>query len=100
MGLLSKIIAANVTTRIVKRLNQGGRERPVTGSTAAAPRQTYIPAGGNNLRDRAVQVYRDNPKMVAGVGVLLAAAALQQTPFFEYRSATSNPGVAPWPSSN
>jgi hypothetical protein len=63
--MLSKIVAASLTTRIVKRLNQAGQER-----------QTYIPANAT-LRDRAVQVYRDNPKMVAGVGVLLAAAALQ-----------------------
>ena len=77
MGLLSKIIAANVTTRIVRRLNQAGQERRAATAVASGPRQTYIPANAT-LRDRAVQVYRDNPKMVAGVGVLLAAAALQQ----------------------
>lgn len=78
MGILSKIIAANVTTRIVKRLNQAGQERELRAQSVAnpGPRQTYIPANPT-LRDRAVQVYRDNPKMVAGAGVLIAAAALQ-----------------------
>ena len=78
MGILSKIIAANVTTRIVKGLNQAGRGRtagPVATATTA-PRQTYLPANPT-LIDRATQVYRDNPKMVAGAGVLIAAAALQ-----------------------
>ena len=80
MGLLSKIVAANLTSRVVKRLNSAGQERRAY--DPAAPRQTYIPAnsagtGIGALRDRAVQVYRDNPKMVAGAGVLLAAAALQ-----------------------
>ena len=69
MGLLSKIIAANVTTRIVRKLNEKGRD-PV-------PRQEYIPANPT-LRDRAVQVYRDNPKLVASAGVAIAALVLQQ----------------------
>jgi hypothetical protein len=79
MGMLSKIIAANLTTRVVKRLNQAGRARNAANTvpTTATPQQTYLPANAT-LRDRAVQVYRDNPKMVAGMGVLLAAAALQQ----------------------
>ena len=70
MGLLSKIIAANVTTRIVRKLNEKGRD-PV-------PRQEYIPANPTTLRDRAVQVYRDNPKLVASAGVAIAALVLQQ----------------------
>ena len=79
MGILSKIIAASVTTRIVKRLNQAGRDRaaaPLAKTGTPVPRQTYLPANPT-LVDRAAQVYRDNPKIVAGVGVLIAAAALQ-----------------------
>jgi len=74
MGLLSKIIAANVTTRIVRKLNEKARE-PV--AREPVPRQQYIPANPT-LRDRAAQLYRDNPKLVAGAGVAIAALVLQQ----------------------
>jgi hypothetical protein len=81
MGLLSKIIAAKVTSSIVQKLNQKGRD-PVPQQPVA--RQQYIPARTTmrgrafDVRDRAVNVYRDNPKLVAGVGLLAAAMLLQQ----------------------
>jgi len=81
MGLLSKIIAAKVTSSIVQKLNQKGRD-PVPPQAAA--RQQYLPARPTmrdrafDVRDRAVNVYRENPKLIAGVGVLAAAMLLQQ----------------------
>ena len=73
MGILSKLIAANVTTRIVRRLNAGAR-----------PRQQYIPARPT-LRDRCVgvagrcnEVVRQNPKTAGALGALIAALAVQQ----------------------
>ena len=81
MGLLSKIIAAKVTSSIVQKLNEKGRA-PVPAQPVA--RSQYIPARPTvrdrafDVRDRAVNVYRENPKLVAGVGVLAAAMLLQQ----------------------
>ena len=76
MGMLSKLVAANLTARIVKRLNAGARD--------PAPRQTYIPARPT-LRDRCAglagrcnDVVRQNPKTFAALGALVAAAAVQQ----------------------
>jgi hypothetical protein len=77
MGILSKILAAQATTRIVRYLNEKGREPP-------PPRQQYIPARpalrdrAIDARNRAVSVYRENPKLVAGVGLIAAAMVLQQ----------------------
>ena len=87
MGMLSKLIAANLTTRIVKRLNSGARDPdPVQyqGQGRRVPRQQYIPARPT-LRDRCVgvagrcnEVVRQNPKTFAALGALIAAAAVQQ----------------------
>ena len=85
MGLLSKLIAANVTTRIVKRLNAGAHApEPMPYDGRRVPRQQYIPARPT-LRDRCVgmagrcnDVVRQNPKTVGALGALIAALAVQQ----------------------
>jgi hypothetical protein len=81
--MLSKIIAAKATAAIVQKLNQKSRAQPV-------PRQDYIPAGqslpttgnnrlgGNAVVTRATDFYNKNPKLVASMGVAVAALVLQQ----------------------
>lgn len=89
MGLLSKILAAKATTHVVQKMNQRSR--------AAKAEAEYIPAGqtlptrGSSLQthagayiDRAGRFYKENPKMVAGLGVaaaLMALSALKRRQF-------------------
>lgn len=85
MGILSKLVAANLTARIVKRLNAGARDpEAVRYQGYRAPRQQYIPARPT-FRDRCAgvagrcnEVVRQNPKTFAALGALIAAAAVQQ----------------------
>jgi len=85
MGILSKLVAANLTTRIVKRLNAGARN-PGTAPYAGrgVPRQEYLPARPTfrdrcaGVAGRCTDVVRQNPKTIAALGALIAAAAVQQ----------------------
>ena len=85
MSMLSKLIAANLTTRIVKRLNAGARDpETMQYDGRRVPRQQYIPARPT-LRDRCAgiagrctDVVRQNPKTVGALGALIAALAVQQ----------------------
>ncbi|HUP30178.1 MAG TPA: hypothetical protein VM122_08405 [Usitatibacter sp.] len=89
MGLLSKIIAAKATSKVVQKMNERSR---------AAPQGEYIPAGrtvpgstgtglqstANAALNRAGEFYKQNPKMVAGLGVaaaLMALSALKRRQF-------------------
>ena len=84
MSFLGKLIAAKATAKIVEKLNAKSRATPVPGQPM--PRQEYIPAGqagvpargGNAIVNKATDFYRQNPKLVAGMGVVVAAAVLQQ----------------------
>ena len=89
MGLLKNIFLAKATGALINRINGVGRRE-------AAPREEYIPAANEpqvSLRDRVMnngqmvatranQLYRDNPKLVkgmgAGLGVIAAAMVLHQ----------------------
>ena len=87
MGLLGKIIAAKATTKVVQRMNERSR--------AMKAQPEYIPAGGtptgtgmqttaNAYLDRAGRFYKENPKMVASLGVaaaLMALSALKKRSF-------------------
>jgi hypothetical protein len=86
MGLLGKIIAAKATTKVVERMNERSR--------AMKAQPEYIPAGtptgtgmqttANAYLDRAGRFYKENPKMVAGLGVaaaLMALSALKKRSF-------------------
>jgi len=85
MGMLSKLVAANLTARIVKRLNAGARDpQPAQYEGRRAPRQQYIPARPT-LRDRCAGIagrcndaVRENPKTFAALGAMVAALAVQQ----------------------
>lgn len=80
MGVLSKIIQAKAAAAVVRKLNERARAQPrtVTGMPAG---QQYIPASGaaqTGLAARATDFYRQNPKLVAGVGLAVATMVLQQ----------------------
>ena len=81
MGLLRNIIAAKAAQKIVEKMDQKGR----------APRWQTVPVdappASPTLRDRfgnssvvagAGRMYRENPKLVAGLGVVGALLALHQ----------------------
>ena len=89
MSILSKFIAAKATAKVVEKLNARARATPTRDNPVpkyTAPNQEYIPAGqsvparrsGTAIVDKATDFYRKNPKLVAGVGVAVAAAVLQQ----------------------
>lgn len=78
MGVLTKIIQAKAAAAVVKKLNQKAREQPVGGMPRG---QRYIPANApapGTLATRATEFYRQNPKLVAGVGLAVATMVLQQ----------------------
>lgn len=79
MGVLTKILQAKAAAAVVRKLNEKARAQPQP--VRGMPRgQQYIPAGGTTqptLANRAVEVYRQNPKLVAGVGLAVAAMVLQ-----------------------
>jgi hypothetical protein len=78
MGLLAKILTGKAASRVVNRAIARREAR------RAAPE--YIPAGqvaaherslgSQALLDRATEAYRKNPKLVAGIATLAAAAVL------------------------
>jgi hypothetical protein len=80
MGLLSKILAVTATKKIIQRMDTTGRtpSGQVTTGNAPVTRSGSIldRAVNNPYADRAVDVYRKNPKMVAGLGVAAAALVL------------------------
>ena len=86
MGLLAKLftgkMAANVVNRAIARREA---QRVAAGATARTAAGEYIPAGqvasrgamGHGaLLDRATQIYQKNPKLIAGIATLAAAAVL------------------------
>jgi hypothetical protein len=90
MGLLSKIIAAKATTRVVQKMNERSRaakaqaEYIPAGQSVPATRATALQTNATAMLDRAGQFYKQNPKMVAGLGVaaaLMALSALKRRQF-------------------
>ena len=85
MGVLSKLVAAILTTRVVKRLNAGARDpQPMQYAGRGASRQEYLPARPTfrdrcaGVAGRCTDVVRRNPKTVGALGALVAALAVQQ----------------------
>lgn len=95
MGLLAKIFTGKVAAKVVNRaIARNEARRAAAGAAAtgtAAGRAAgagkageYIPAGevvsaraGHGaLLERATQVYRRNPKLIAGIATVAAAAVL------------------------
>ena len=78
MGLLAKILTGKVATGVVNRAiakREARRAAPEyipAGQVAAHQRA----AGGHALVDRATEIYRKNPKLIAGIATLAAAAVL------------------------
>jgi hypothetical protein len=89
MGLLGKIIAAKATTKVVQKMND--RSRAMKAQPEYIPAGSSLPAGRTGLQttanaylDRAGRFYKENPKMVASIGVaaaLMALSALKKRPF-------------------
>ena len=76
MGLLGKIIAAKATQKIVQRLNEKDQWPNVERRGAQQPVPVDRP--GNAIVGKATRIYRENPRLVAGLGVVAAAMVLQQ----------------------
>lgn len=92
MGLLGKIIAAKATSGMVQKMNERRRmnERAAESEYIPAGRDMPASTGGALQRnagavvDRAGRFYRENPKMVASLGVaaaLMALSALKRRTF-------------------
>lgn len=89
MGLLGKIIAAKATTKVVQKMNERSRAMKSQGeyipaSRTAAAGGTGLQTTANAYLDRAGRFYKENPKMVASIGVaaaLMALSALKKRPF-------------------
>ena len=84
MGLFSKIVTGKMAAKALDRaMAKRAATRAAPAATAAGE---YIPAGqvaaGSGLRhggalvDRATEIYRRNPKLVAGIATIAAAAVL------------------------
>ena len=81
MGLLRKIIAAKAAQKIIEKLDEKGRAprwQPVPADAPPASPPLRDRVGNNSVLAGAGRVYRENPKLVAGLGVVGALLALHQ----------------------
>jgi hypothetical protein len=90
MGLLGKLIAAKATSKVVQKMNDRSRvdraqaEYIPAGSTLPTRGASGLQTNATAMLDRAGQIYKQNPKMVAGLGVaaaLMALSALKRRTF-------------------
>jgi hypothetical protein len=91
MGLLGKIIAAKATSKVVQKMNDRSRAMEAQGEYIPAGRNVPATGAGTGLQstanaylDRAGRFYKENPKMVASLGVaaaLMALSALKKRSF-------------------
>jgi len=80
MGLLGKVIGGAIGAKVLKRLENGARSRPVGGEYIAArdldAARTYPTPYGSSLLDRCGRFCKENPKLVTTLGSAALAIAL------------------------
>ena len=85
MGMIGKILAARLGMKMMDRAlhkqeQQYAQAEPTTGEYIPANQVlttgSRIKAGAGAVVDRAAQVYKQNPKLIGGLGLLALAAML------------------------
>lgn len=82
MSLLGKLIAAKATSKVVQKMNERSRaarnqaEYIPAGASLPATRAGGLQSSATAYLDKAGQFYKQNPKMVAGLGIAAALMAL------------------------
>jgi hypothetical protein len=85
MGLLGNIIAGKALQKVGQRMNQRRAEGDyIPAGSPATTAGTGLQSTANAALTRAGEFYKQNPKMVAGLGVaaaLMALSALKRRQF-------------------
>ena len=85
MGLFGNILAGKAIQKVGERMNRAPAEYiPADGTTAVTRAGSSLQSGANAALTRAGEFYKQNPKMVAGLGVaaaLMALSALKRRQF-------------------
>ena len=80
MGLIGKVIAGAIGAKVLKRMENGARSRPVDGEYIPARNldtaRTYPTPYGNSLIERCGRFCKENPKLVTTLGSAALAIAL------------------------